>query len=82
MELTELPNIGIVVSKRLKQAGIADAETLRAVGAKEAFLRLRTSGDPGCLSLLCGLEGAVRGVRWHQLPPDVKAGLKSFLSAL
>jgi len=79
MELTTLPNIGKVVAERLKLAGIPDAETLRALGSREAFLRIRATGEPGCLSMLCGLEGAVRGVRWHLLPNEVKDELKRFL---
>ena len=27
---------------------------------------------------LSALEGALRGVRWHDLPDDVKADLKAF----
>jgi DNA transformation protein len=35
--------------------------------------------DPSaCYMRLCGLEGAIRGVRWHDLPDDVKADLKVF----
>lgn len=29
-------------------------------------------------SHLCALEGAVRGIRWHDLEPEVKADLKAF----
>ncbi len=39
--LSELTNIGKVMEQRLFKVGIKDAETLLAIGSKEAFLRLR-----------------------------------------
>ena len=45
MELTELPNIGHVLANNLKQTGINSAEDLRAVGACEAWLRIRAQAD-------------------------------------
>ena len=32
-------------------------------------------GDPPCRSLLAGLEGALRGVRWHAIPAAERARL-------
>lgn len=68
--LEELPNLGAVVVQKLKEAGIETPEQLRAMGAKQAWRQIRALADPGiCLSALQVLEGAVRGVRWHDLPP-------------
>jgi DNA transformation protein len=80
--LCELQNIGPVVAQRLEEAGIETPEALKAIGSREAFLRLRIKDSGACLSMLCGLEGAIRGLRWHHLPDDVKADLKAFHKSL
>jgi DNA transformation protein len=33
--------------------------------------------DQGCLCKLYALEGAIQGVRWHDLPPQIKDKLKT-----
>ena len=77
-ELTDLPNIGKVVAEKLKEVGIASPEELRKVGAEQAFIRLQTIDDGACLCMLQGLEGAVQGIRWHNLPKERKEELKQF----
>lgn len=80
--LGALPNLGAVMVQKLKAAGIETPEQLRAAGAKQAWKRIRAQADPGiCLSALQALEGAVRGVRWHNLPSEVKQDLKAFYRA-
>lgn len=80
--LEELPNLGAVMVQKLKEAGIETPEQLRAMGAKQAWRQIRALADPGiCLSALQVLEGAVRGVRWHDLPPEAKQELKAFYRA-
>ena len=46
MRTSELPNIGPVLEGHLRAAGIETAEQLRAVGAEEAFCRVRASASP------------------------------------
>ncbi len=83
MELKDLPNISTVNAQKLRQAGVNTPEDLRRLGSREALVRVRMHSDPGaCLSMLYGLEGAVRGVRWHNLPDEVKAELKAFHKSL
>ncbi|QDR81088.1 TfoX/Sxy family protein [Sporomusa termitida] len=79
--LTELPNIGPVLAERLKNAGIFDLTGLRAVGSKAALMLIRGTGQDTCLSMLYALEGAVQGVRWHNLDKAVKAELKEYYTA-
>lgn len=71
-ELTGLPNIGTVVAQRLRAAGVTTPERLKTLGSVEAALRLRALAqrreDEPCASLVSGLEGAIRGVRWHAIP--------------
>jgi len=76
--LTSLPNIGKIVAGMLEQAGISSAEELKQVGSENAFIRLKAIDPGACLSMLCGLEGAVQGIRWHQLSLERKQELKEF----
>ena len=77
-DLTTLPNIAKTMEQQLFQAGIHSAEELRQAGSREAWLRIFAFDPSACYNRLCGLEGAIRGVRWRDLPEDVKAGLKAF----
>ncbi len=81
--LSTLPNVGPVLEKNLRAVGIDTPETLRAVGAQEAFLRIRAAVDPGaCLHMLYGIQGAIDGVHDKFLPEDAKANLRAFYNAL
>ena len=82
-ELISLPEIGPVSARQLIAVGITSADELRAVGAKEALLRIRAECDPGaCLNMLMGLEAATRGVRASALDPAVKADLRDWFRTL
>lgn len=82
-ELSSLPNISKVNELKLTQAGIKTPEQLKAIGSKEAIRMVRETSDPGaCLNMLYGLEGAIRGIRWHDLSDDVKKDLKEFHNTL
>lgn len=79
MELTGLPNIGTVLAENLRRVGIISAEELRAAGACEAWLRIRTQVDPGaCFHQLTALAGAEMGLPKKELPPERKAELRAF----
>ena len=81
-KISDLPNIGKVVEAKLIEVGIETPEQLKAVGAEQAFIRLKAIDEDACLSMLCGLEGAVQGIRWHQLSKEKKEELKAFLHML
>lgn len=82
-DLTSLPEIGKVTAEQLRAVGIPDTETFRAVGAREAFLRIRSQLDPGaCIQLLTGLEAAVQGVRAGDLSPQIRADLNRWKKSL
>lgn len=79
MELTGLPNIGTVLAENLRRVGITSAEELRAAGACEAWLCIRTQVDPGaCFHQLTALAGAEMGLPKKELPPERKAELRAF----
>ena len=75
--LADLPNIGAEVARMLVAAGIRSPAQLKRLGAAAAALRIRAirPEDPPCRSLLAGLAGAIRGVRWHAIPAGERARL-------
>lgn len=77
-ELSSLPNIGSVLAGKLCEAGINTAGELNAAGSKNAFLRIRALDKDTCVCSLFALEGAVQGVRWHDLDPQKKEELRAF----
>ncbi|WP_303868459.1 TfoX/Sxy family protein [Acetobacterium wieringae] len=78
VNLTKLPNIGKEIKKQLQAVGINTPEDLAAVGSHEAWLKIRAINSSACYNRLCALEGAIRGVRWHDLNEAVKNDLKAF----
>lgn len=77
-KLSDIVNIGKTMEKRLVAVGIFDFETLKKTGSKEAFIKLRLLEGDTCFCSLCGLEGAIQGVRWHYLSSQTKEDLKKF----
>jgi len=77
--LTKLPNIGKTLEQKLYQAGINSPEELKKVGSENALLRIRAFDDSACFNMLCALEGANQGIRWHDLPEGRKEELRQFL---
>lgn len=73
-----LKNLGPVSERQLAEIGIHDEEALRALGAVEAWRRLkfRFPREIGAVALYA-LEGALRDCHWNALPDDTKAQLKA-----
>lgn len=80
-QLSSMPNIGKVLEDQLIQVGIETPEQLMEVGSKQAWLRIKAIDPSACYNRLCGLEGAVQGIRWHGLSDQVKKDLKEFYSS-
>jgi DNA transformation protein len=72
-----LPGVGPVTCNWLRDAGIYTIGDLQAIGALEAYRRLKFM-LPRRVSLnaLYGLEAALRGCHWLDLPQDVKTALQ------
>lgn len=81
-ELHELPNIGTVAERKLRQAGVETPEQLAEIGSREASMRLKLLDSGACLHMLYALEGAVRGIRKNQLSDETKRELKDFFQSL
>lgn len=77
-ELSQVINIGKILEQQLTQTGIESLEQLKKTGSKQAWLNIQAIDPSACYNRLCGLEGAIHGVRWHNLSAEVKKDLKDF----
>ena len=74
-KLSDLPNIGKELEKILNELGINTKDDLLALGSIKTCKKLELSGM-ACYNKLYALEGAIQGIRWHQLPKDFREQLK------
>jgi len=81
-QLSKLPNVGKTLEKRLLEIGVNDAEGLKEIGSKEAFVRLYLHEGDTCFSTFCALEGAIQGIRWHNISDDKRQELKKFFESI
>jgi len=81
-DLSKQINIGKDTETKLIEVGINSFEELKSMGSKQAFIRLLTIDPGACLSLLCGLEGAIEGVKWNKLSAEKKLELQQFIKMI
>lgn len=74
-DLATAPNIGPKLAAGLREVGIGSMDELRAVGAVDAWDRLRGADLFDCVNSMLALEGAIEGVRWHHLPAEQRQAL-------
>ena len=77
--LSKLPNIGKTLEEKLNKVGITTPQELINTGSENALLQIRVIDESACFNMLCALEGAIQGIRWHGLPKERKEELKQFL---
>lgn len=77
-KLTSMMNIGREMERKLASVGIDSAEALLAVGAEQAFSRLKAAYPQVCLVHLYALEGAIHHTEFNNLSKERKQELKSF----
>ena len=81
--LSDLPNIGKELAEKLMFANILIPDELKFIGSKKAFMRIKTIyPDEACINMLYAFEGAIQGIRWHQLDLDTKTDLLDFYHSL
>ena len=68
MTTAKLRNIGPKSAAWLRQVGLRSREDLEAVGAVEAFMRVKRAGFKPSLNLLYALEGALLDCHWQDVP--------------
>ncbi|MDR1703655.1 MAG: TfoX/Sxy family protein [Clostridiales bacterium] len=77
-ELSNLPNIAEKLESQLYEAGITTVRQLKEIGSREAWLRILSFDPTACIMRLSALEGAIQGIRWHNLDDGIKESLKEF----
>lgn len=70
-------NIGAVLAGRLKSVGVQSLEKLKEVGDSQVYTMLAARYPESCYHERLALAGAVRDVRWHHLPKEVKEAVKT-----
>jgi len=78
MKLISLPNIGKILEERLVEVGVDSVEELFALGSKKVFMKLVAKDSEACISMIYSLEGAIQGIRWHDLDREKREELKKF----
>ena len=71
----DLLNLGEKSERMLVAAGIKTVTQLQQLGAVQAYLQVRDSGQPVSLNLLYALEGALTSTHWNRLPAEVRESL-------
>lgn len=71
----KLRNIGPKSAAWLRQVGLRTEEELRAIGALEAFMRVKRAGFKPSLNLLYALEGALMDCHWQEIPAERRSEL-------
>jgi len=74
-EQEKLRNIGPKSSAWLRQVGLRTRDDLDAIGAVEAFMKVKRAGFKPTLNLLYSIEGALRDCHWQQIPGERRSEL-------
>lgn len=64
----KLRNIGPKSAAWLRQVGLRTREDLQAVGAVDAYMRVKRAGFRPGLNLLYAIEGALLDCHWQDIP--------------
>ncbi len=64
----KLRNIGPKSAAWLRQVGLRSLDDLAAIGAVEAYMKVRRAGFKPSLNLLYSLEGALLDCHWQEVP--------------
>lgn len=81
-ELSKLINIGNNLEAQLNELGIETFEQLKEIGSTQAWLDIYSIDTSACINRLYALEGAIQGIRWHNLSNEVKNELKEFYNTV
>lgn len=81
-ELSKLPNIGEKLEEQLIKVGIDTLDQLKDTGSRQTWLKIKAIDESACINRLCALEGAIQGIRWHDLSKEDKVSLKDFYNTM
>ena len=78
----QIPNLGPYMARMLAEIEVVSEGQLRAMGAVEAYARLRfVVGKAVNLNALYGMDAAIEGCHWRDVSLDRKAELRRQLAA-
>lgn len=80
--LKDLPNMTFHLESLLHEVGIYDVSTLRILGAKMSWLRLRQRNKSITDKILYSLEGAIYGIHEAALPATRRQELAEWVKSL
>ncbi len=73
-----MKNMGPKSTEWLASVGIHTLDDVASIGVVELYLRVKAAyREKVSLNLLYGLQAALLDLPWNELPPDIKAELKS-----
>lgn len=72
-----MKDLGPKSAEWLASIGIHTLDDVARLGVVETYKRVKmVYPDKVSLNLLYGLQAALLGIRWDELPPDIKSELK------
>lgn len=74
-DLSQLKNLGATSVNWLRAVGINSRDELDRIGPVAAYNRVRARGIRVSKVLLYALQGALLGVHWNELDPELKQKL-------
>lgn len=77
----KMRNIGPKSAAWLRQVGLRSLADIAAIGAVDAFMKVRRAGFKPSLNLLYALEGAVLDCHWQEIPDARRTDLVSAAEA-
>jgi DNA transformation protein and related proteins len=78
-----MSSLGPASAEMLIEAGVETPDQLRAMGAVEAYRRLRFAcGRRATATFLYSLDVAIRGIHWKDLEPERMAQLRTIALAI
>ena len=81
--IASLKNLGPKSERRLTAVGISDIETLKRLGAANAYYRVATHfPNDTSLNLLWAIQGALMEIHWHDIPYELKRQLLDELETI
>ena len=80
--LRDLPNLTFQLETLLWQAGVKDEHSLKQLGAKACWLRLKERSPQLSIRVLFALEGAIAGLHEAALPADTRRELTVWFKEL
>jgi DNA transformation protein len=74
--VNRLVNLGPKSTTWLHAIGVYTVDDIERVGVVEIYRQLKAQGFPVTANLLYALQGALMGIRWDHLPPELRAELR------